>query len=101
MPYPFLRRLLRTLKRGGWVEAVAGSGGGVRLARDPRRMRLSDLVRLFQGGVRFSECRFRDRACENRRGCPLRKRLRKMEERISREFEKVTIGALAGKKRRA
>ena len=94
IPLPFLRRILQTLAQHGVVEAREGAAGGVRLARSPRVIRLSDIITHFQGPVQLSECLFHKRLCQNRATCVLRHRIVAIEALVSREFDKITIAAL-------
>jgi Rrf2 family protein len=52
LPTKFLESILLALRRGGFLESKVGSGGGYRLARDPREICVGDLVRRLEG--RFS-----------------------------------------------
>jgi Rrf2 family protein len=91
IPLQFLRRILQTLIKEGLAESKEGAAGGVRLKADPRKIRIADLIRLFQGNIQLTECMFRRRICSNRRTCVLRKRIKKIEDMVTREFEGMTI----------
>jgi Rrf2 family protein len=91
IPLQFLRRILQTLIRGGVAESREGVTGGVRLKADPGKIRIADMVRLFQGNIQLAECMFRKRMCSNRNTCVLRKRIRDIEKMVTREFESITI----------
>jgi Rrf2 family nitric oxide-sensitive transcriptional repressor len=43
-----LMKIVPSLRRGGFVEAVRGPGGGIRLARDHRDMRMSEVIRFTE-----------------------------------------------------
>jgi len=43
-----LSKVLRTLGRAGYVEAVRGSGGGYRFRGNAKRVTLLDLIQLFE-----------------------------------------------------
>jgi Rrf2 family protein len=94
IPLYFLRRILRTLIKHDLVESREGVSGGVRLKAKPSGIRIADLIRIFQGEIRISECMFRRRICSNRRTCVLRKRIGRIEEMVTREFENITIAGL-------
>ncbi|MFH1352374.1 MAG: Rrf2 family transcriptional regulator [bacterium] len=94
IPFPFLRRILQRLIKEGIVESKEGIAGGVKLNVRPGAVRISDLIKIFQGDIKISQCMFRNRLCENRRKCVLRRRLLKIEEKLAREFEKITVGSL-------
>ena len=49
LPNKFLEAILLALRRGGFLESKVGSGGGYRLARAPREIRVGDLLRRLEG----------------------------------------------------
>ncbi len=49
LPNKFLESILLALRRGGFLESKVGSGGGYRLARSPREIRVGDIVRRLEG----------------------------------------------------
>jgi Rrf2 family nitric oxide-sensitive transcriptional repressor len=51
-----LMKVVHQLGRAGVVEAVRGKGGGVRLAHDPRQIRLGQIVRACEGSTPIVEC---------------------------------------------
>ena len=94
IPLQFLRAILRTLTREGIIVAREGARGGVKLKARPRDVRVSDIIKIFQGDIELSECMFRKRLCSKRSTCVLRARIKAIEKMVSREFEKVTIATL-------
>jgi Rrf2 family protein len=49
LPNKFLEAILLALRRGGFLESKVGSGGGYRLAREPREIRVGDVIRRLEG----------------------------------------------------
>jgi Rrf2 family protein len=49
LPNKFLEAILLALRRGGFLESKVGSGGGYRLAREPREINVGDLLRRLEG----------------------------------------------------
>jgi len=94
IPLQFLRRILHDLAQAGLVTSREGVAGGVRLHARPRDIRVSDIIRIFQGDIELADCMFRRRICANRAKCVLRKRIKAIEDVVNREFEKVTIARL-------
>jgi Rrf2 family transcriptional regulator, nitric oxide-sensitive transcriptional repressor len=43
-----LMKIVPKLRKGGFVESVRGRDGGIRLARDPRDMRMSEVIRFTE-----------------------------------------------------
>lgn len=73
------------------------SGGGATLAVHPSRIKIVDIVRIFQGEIELSACMFGGKICPNRRTCVLRKEIKRIDRLVTREFEKLTIQKLAKK----
>ncbi len=51
-----LIKVLQRLSAAGYVRAVRGAGGGVRLARAPEAIRLGEVVALLEGDQPLVEC---------------------------------------------
>ncbi len=94
IPLQFLRRILRKLTIAGLVVSREGVNGGAKLGAKPKDIRVSDIIRIFQGDIELSECMFRKRLCAHRSTCVLRARIKTIESMVNREFEKVTIATL-------
>jgi Rrf2 family protein len=94
IPVPFLKRLLQTLIKEKYLLSREGAAGGVRLNKRTDRIRIIDIMKLFQGEFRISECMFRKRICPNRATCVLRRRMRTIESNLIAEFAGITIATL-------
>lgn len=55
LPNKFLEAILLALRRGGFLESKVGSGGGYRLARAPRDIRVGDLLRRLEGRLTIGQ----------------------------------------------
>jgi Rrf2 family protein len=51
IPKRFLQQILQTLKGAGLVKSIKGKDGGYALARDPSKISLAEVVRLFEGAL--------------------------------------------------
>ncbi|HMN98342.1 MAG TPA: Rrf2 family transcriptional regulator [Miltoncostaeaceae bacterium] len=49
IPVTFLENILLELKRAGIVRSVRGQAGGFRLAREPERITLAEIIRALDG----------------------------------------------------
>ncbi|MEM9826893.1 MAG: Rrf2 family transcriptional regulator [Planctomycetota bacterium] len=57
VPGPFLTQIMRTLRSAGWVQSIRGASGGFRLAVDPAKLTLMDIVRAMDGPGTQVACR--------------------------------------------
>ena len=55
LPNKFLEAILLALRRGDFLESKVGSGGGYRLSRSPRDIRIGDLLRRLEGRLTIKE----------------------------------------------
>ncbi len=55
LPNKFLESILLALRRGGFLESKVGSGGGYRLSRSPREIRVGDIIRRLEGRLSLKE----------------------------------------------
>ena len=55
LPNKFLESILLALRRGDFLESKVGSGGGYRLSRPPRDIRVGDLIRRLEGRLTIKE----------------------------------------------
>jgi Rrf2 family cysteine metabolism transcriptional repressor len=55
LPNKFLESILLALRRGGFLESKVGSGGGYRLSRGPREIRVGDIIRRLEGRLTIKE----------------------------------------------
>ena len=94
IPLQFLRRILQTLTKENFVISKEGISGGVKLKKDPYKIKLTKLMEIFQGNVKFTDCLLRKKLCHNRSKCVLRKRIKKVENKVIDELKNITIGTL-------
>jgi Rrf2 family protein len=94
IPLAYLRRILHVLINEGIIISKEGVDGGVKLAKRPISIQTNDIIRMFQGEIKLSECLFRKKICPQRSGCALRIRIKKIEDKLKREFESISIAGL-------
>jgi Rrf2 family protein len=94
LPWPYLRKILQALAKGGLVRSSRGPRGGFALARPAGSIRLAEVIAVFQGPVRIHDCVFKERLCPDVRTCPLRRTLDRLEAGLVAELEAVTVADL-------
>ena len=67
-----LMKVVHDLRKAGFLDAVRGRSGGVRLARRPEEIRVGDVVRHTEGGFELVDCE----SCVIARACSLTGALR-------------------------
>jgi Rrf2 family nitric oxide-sensitive transcriptional repressor len=84
-----LQKAVQGLVRGGYVEALQGRGGGVRLARDPASMRLGAIVAELEGSGCLVDCR--NGPCPLAGRCLLKAAIDQAERSFIRELDRFTL----------
>lgn len=95
LPVPLLAKVLQMLTRAGVVQSVAGTNGGYRLARDPRKITALEVVRAIDGPVILTHCFTEHGTCDQSDNCTVREPLRRVHEAILELLNKFTITDLA------
>ena len=91
---PMLRKLLQVLAHKGLLDSSKGRGGGFRLAIPPEKIRLTNLIDIFQGAVELSDCVVRKEVCPEIRCCPLRREIEDIRGIVEQRLGKLSIGSL-------
>ncbi len=68
----YLEQILRILKQAGMVKSVRGPKGGHLLAKDPEKIYLGQIVRLFEGQTDLVQCVSSPENCEMAAQCLVR-----------------------------
>jgi Rrf2 family transcriptional regulator, nitric oxide-sensitive transcriptional repressor len=92
-----LHKIVQELAALGIVQTVRGAGGGVRLAKPARAVRIGALVRALESDQAMVECFRSDRgACTLEPGCRLRPMLRKARESFYKTLDDYTLADCLG-----
>ena len=94
LPRPYLRKIMQTLARQGFVRSAKGRGGGFVLARPAGRIAVADVVRAFQGPISLHDCLSKEKLCPDVSACPLRKSLERLERRLVRDLQALTVASI-------
>jgi len=94
IPQPFLRKILQFLNKNGILHSYKGQGGGFSLLVSAEKIRLIDLIMIFQGPLELNECLFKKKVCPNKGVCRLRHKINEIEEKVLKEIGFITIESL-------
>ena len=87
-----LHKVVQELSRAGWVATRRGAGGGLRLAVDPSRLSVGDVVRRMEGPQPLVDC-FRDDggSCVLLPRCVLRHKLARAREAFLADLDRTSL----------
>ena len=99
IPESYLEQLLTTLRRAGFIRSVRGPQGGHALVREPRDLRLSEVVEALEGSIMPTDCLEETSACSKNGGCAQRDMWQAVREAILGVLDGTTIADLAERDR--
>ncbi|HSI58320.1 MAG TPA: Rrf2 family transcriptional regulator [Ideonella sp.] len=89
-----LMKVTHVLGKTEWVETVRGRNGGMRLAADPRRMRLGQMVQQLENDFALVECLGDDNHCVLTGGCGLERALVLARQAFFKELDHYSLADL-------
>lgn len=102
VPESYLEQLLTTLRRSGFIRSVRGPQGGHALIRDPRTLRVSEVIEALEGPVMPSDCLDEASNCGGRdQECAQRQMWSDVRDAILSVLDNTTIAELAERDRAA
>jgi Rrf2 family protein len=98
VPAAYLSKVLAALARTGVLRATRGAGGGYRLARSARKIRLIEVVEPFEGQRAVPGCLLRpDQPCTDQHACGAHRKWSRAQREYVRFLERTTLADIAEK----
>ena len=94
VPQNYLSKTLHILVGAGLLTSVRGPGGGFRLAHDPRRLSLLEVVEPFDPIGAQRRCLLGRPQCTDRHACAAHEAWKRTAEQITRFFRSTTVADL-------
>lgn len=89
-----LMKVVHKLAGLGWLETIRGRNGGLRLAGDPRSIRVGDVVRAVEEDMNLVECFGEGSTCPLTSDCRLAKVLDAARSEFLKSLDQHTLGDL-------
>ena len=90
----YLEQLIRPLKQAKLVESVRGPKGGHMLAKNPEKITLGQIVRLFEGQSDLVECISNPETCNMADDCQVRLAWKDATRVLYERLDSTTIADL-------
>jgi Rrf2 family protein len=91
----YLEQLIRPLKKAGYVTSVRGAKGGHLLAIKPEKIKLGDIVRLFETHTDLVECISSPEKCDMSDECRVRLVWQEATHVLYKKLDSTSIADLA------
>lgn len=86
----YLAKVLQPIVKEGLLDSSRGAKGGYSLKKDPKKIKLLDLLLLLEGKMPISECLFDRPRCDDKT-CPFRRLSDIVKNTVMKELEGFTI----------
>jgi len=94
VPYQLACKLMQRLQEAKLVNSVRGPHGGFKLSNNPSCINLYEIIEVIQGPVTFNRCLVDVSSCIRQPGCPVSRKLVKLQEHIVNFLNGITLNDL-------
>jgi Rrf2 family protein len=96
IPKLYLQQILVKLRRNGLVESIRGTKGGFVLKKDPKQIKILDIVKAVEGPVQLISCtkNAKDKCCSRIKECLTRPVWVELHEAVNRVLSEKTLNDL-------
>ena len=101
LPLHFTRKAMQTLVRHQYVEALRGPNGGYMLKVRPDKIRLADIVKIFDHSGKTPLCPLGENHCDAQKPCLLRSFSIRSSAKTRDTLMRITVAAMRPKTGRA
>ena len=93
IPKLYLQQILVKLRRSGLVESIRGTQGGFVLKKDPRQIKILDIVKAVEGPIQLISCtnNSKDKCCRNIKECLTRPVWVELHDAVNKVLSERTL----------
>lgn len=91
VPLNHVAKLVQLLARRGYIITKKGKGGGIRLALDPKKIDLAEVIEAVEGPIVISDCILHKSSCCFGKNCRVRTCLDKLRQKMLAVLSATTI----------
>lgn len=98
----YAQKILRRMRKGGYVKAVHGKGGGYTLNRNQRDINLWEIMEMMEERTAINRCLESDHYCSGdaTESCAVRRIYSEIQEELEKEFRAITVEELMKEEKR-
>ena len=94
IPDQFLGKIAQQLARSGFIDIVQGAKGGLKLAVEPEKVSLLDVVEAVIGEIYLNDCVVRPESCQRSRACSVHLIWEKARSQLRETLQDATFASL-------
>jgi len=95
--FKYLGQLIIPLKIAGLVKSARGAHGGYFLAKEPKEIRLTEIIRALEGPISLIECLEEPDMCSRYKKCAMRVFWEQINRNFYKSFEAITVQDIVNK----
>ncbi len=95
VPGNYISKILRDLAHGGILTSTRGVGGGFKLARPAKQIKLGDIVTPFENVAHRNRCPFGNDVCSDDHPCGAHTHYKTVKNAYNKFLDKTTLQAVA------
>ena len=99
VPLQYLERLMAPLIAAGIVKSTRGARGGVYLLKEPREIKLSEVIQVLEGSIAPVDCVDTPEICSRSSFCVTRDVWSEMNRAMSKVLGSITLQELVERRR--
>jgi len=94
IPVKYMPQIMAILTKKGWVEAVRGAKGGVKLKVDPAQITVQDVIDISDNPFLIKPCILEGFQCPKKASCPLQEVWRRAQSNVEKVMKSTTLADL-------
>ncbi|MHB8604454.1 MAG: SUF system Fe-S cluster assembly regulator [Thermoplasmatota archaeon] len=95
IPQPTVQKLLKRMTRAGFLASQRGVAGGYALARDPKTIKVSEIIAALEGPIALTLCSEGAGACTLEHGCSVGSNMRRINDAITHALDGIDLAEIA------
>lgn len=95
LPPLYLSKVMQQLARAGLLSAQRGRRGGYRLARDPAKIKLYEILAAVEPVARYEACILGHKECNDEAACPMHTAWKEARDKVLNLLKQTPLSDLA------
>ncbi|MBM3709573.1 MAG: Rrf2 family transcriptional regulator [Actinobacteria bacterium] len=95
--FKYLGQLIIPLKIAGLVKSARGAHGGYLLAKEPKEIKLAEIIRALEGPISLVDCLEEPDMCPRYKKCAMRVFWEQINSNFYKSFEEITVQDIVDK----
>jgi len=91
IPDKYLRQLLTTLTKAGFIKSILGREGGYVFARNANHTYLADIIEAVEGMDKYQKCLLGFSECDDKHPCSLHERWAPIRDQLLEFLQNTTL----------